>query len=214
MEAQSVKLYIDYKSPYAYLAKDLAYELARDTGLRIDWLPYTLDIPAYLGSAEVDNAGRVLTENRNSHQWRRVKYSYMDVRREANRRGLTILGPKKIFDSRLAHIGMLYACQQGVFQAYNDQVFETFFRRELDLEDREALARVLRDCGANTEGFSAFIDGEGRQALGVIQREAEANGVFGVPSFLFPDGDLYWGREYLPRIREKVDLEASARLGK
>jgi hypothetical protein len=26
--------------------------------------------------------------------------------------------------------------------------------------------------------------------------------VFGVPSFLFPDGELYWGREHLPRIRE------------
>jgi hypothetical protein len=23
-----------------------------------------------------------------------------------------------------------------------------------------------------------------------------------VPSFLFDDGDLYWGREHLPRIRE------------
>ena len=25
-----------------------------------------------------------------------------------------------------------------------------------------------------------------------------------VPSFLFPDGDLYWGREHLPRIREML----------
>ena len=29
-------------------------------------------------------------------------------------------------------------------------------------------------------------------------------GVFGVPSFVLPDGDLYWGREHLPRIREVV----------
>jgi hypothetical protein len=26
--------------------------------------------------------------------------------------------------------------------------------------------------------------------------------VFGVPSFLLDGGDLYWGREHLPRIRE------------
>jgi hypothetical protein len=26
--------------------------------------------------------------------------------------------------------------------------------------------------------------------------------VFGVPSYLLDDGDLYWGREHLPRIRE------------
>ena len=32
--------------------------------------------------------------------------------------------------------------------------------------------------------------------------------MFGVPSFLLEDGDLYWGREHLPRIRE---LLAAAR---
>src|SRR5262245_60176790 len=109
MAARSLKLYIDYKSPYAYLAKDSAYALERDTGVAIDWLPYTLDIPAYLGSAKVDAQGNVLEQSRNAHQWRRVKYSYMDVRREGNRLGLTIRGTQKIFDSSLAHIGMLFA---------------------------------------------------------------------------------------------------------
>ena len=113
MAQRTIKLYSDYKSPYAYLAKDLAYELERDTGVRVDWLPYTLDIPAYLGSAKVDAHGNVLEENRNAHQWRRVKYSYMDCRREANRRGLTIRGPRKIFDSSLANIGLLYAKRQA-----------------------------------------------------------------------------------------------------
>ena len=46
MRPSTLALYIDYKSPYAYLAKDLAYDLARDTGVAIDWLPYTLDVPA------------------------------------------------------------------------------------------------------------------------------------------------------------------------
>src|SRR5262249_26879148 len=62
MATKTLKLYIDYKSPYAYLAKDPAYDLARDTGVVIDWLPYTLDIPAYLGSARVDAEGRILEQ--------------------------------------------------------------------------------------------------------------------------------------------------------
>jgi len=37
-----------------------------------------------------------------------------------------------------------------------------------------------------------------------VQIEAEEAGVFGVMSFLLPDGDLYWGREHLPRIRELI----------
>ena len=70
-------VYIDYKSPYAYLAKDLVYELERNFPVRIDWLPYRLDIPSFLGSAKLDDNGRVIEEQRNAHQWRRVRYSYM-----------------------------------------------------------------------------------------------------------------------------------------
>jgi 2-hydroxychromene-2-carboxylate isomerase len=202
MAQRTIKLYSDYKSPYAYLAKDLAYELERETGVQLDWLPYTLDIPSYLGSATVDAQGRVCEESRNAHQWRRVKYSYMDCRREANRLGLTIRGPKKIFDSSLANIGLLYAKQRGAFRDYHDRVFDRFWRRELDIESPAALAAVLTQCGADVADFPAFLEGDGARCLQDIQREAEAAGVFGVPSFLLDDGDLYWGREHLPRIRE------------
>ena len=93
---QIVTVYTDYKSPYAYLAKDLAYELEQDHAVRLDWRPYILDIPSFLGSARVDAAGAVLEQDRNAHQWRRVRYSYMDCRRQARKRGLTIRGPQKI----------------------------------------------------------------------------------------------------------------------
>jgi len=202
MAQRAIKLYSDYKSPYAYLAKNLAYDLERETGVQIDWLPYTLDIPSYLGSAKLDAQGKVSEESRNAHQWRRVKYSYMECRREANRQGLVIRGPQKIFDSSPAHIGMLYAKRQNVFRGYHDRIFERFWKRELDIESPAALAAVLAECGADTGGFPIFLEGEGRRQLQQIQREAEAACVFGVPSFLLEGGDLYWGREHLPRIRE------------
>jgi 2-hydroxychromene-2-carboxylate isomerase len=202
MQERTLTLYIDYKSPYAYLAKDPAYRLARETGVEIDWLPYILDIPAYLGSAKVDAEGRVLEQNRNAHQWRWVRYSYMDVRREANRVGLTIRGTQKIWNSTLAGIGLLYAKRQDALRGYNDEVFERFWKRDLDIESPTALADVLSRAGADAAGFAAFADGEGRRELEAVQDAAEAKGVFGVPSFLLPDGELYWGREHLPRLRE------------
>jgi 2-hydroxychromene-2-carboxylate isomerase len=204
MTARTIRVYSDYKSPYAYLAKDPAYDLERETGVTLEWLPYTLDIPAYLGRATVDAGGRVVEESRNAHQWRRVKYSYMDCRREANRRGLTIRGPRKIFDSTLANMGLLYAKRHGVFRAYHDRVFERFWKRELDIENPGALAAVLAECGADTKAFVGFLGGDGRRELEQIQREAETEGVFGVPSYLLADGELYWGREHLPHIRELV----------
>ena len=205
MSKPTIQVYSDYKSPYAFLVKDLVYKLERDTGATFDWLPYTLDIPSYLGDAKVDENSNVIEESRNAHQWRRVKYSYMDCRREANRQGLTIRGPKKIFDSSLANIGLLFAKRHGVFRAYHDHVFEFFWKRELDIEDVQTMSELLSTCGAPGMDFAAFAGGPGRDELLKVQHDAEERGVFGVPSFLFEDGDLYWGREHLPRVRERIE---------
>ena len=40
MTMRALKVYSDYKSPYAYLAKDLAYALELQTGAQLDWFPY------------------------------------------------------------------------------------------------------------------------------------------------------------------------------
>ena len=71
MNDKQIDVYIDYKSPYAYLAIEPTWELERDYRVHINWLPYTLDIPDYLGSARVDEQGRVIEADRTPHQWRR-----------------------------------------------------------------------------------------------------------------------------------------------
>jgi 2-hydroxychromene-2-carboxylate isomerase len=210
-QPRTVTTYIDYKSPYAYLAKDLVYELEREFPVRVDWLPYVLDIPSFLGSARVDDSGRVIEEASNAHQWRRVRYSYMDCRRQARKRGLVIRGPQKIWDSTLAACGMLYAKRRGdaVLRRYHDITFERFWRRELDIERPDVIGAVLAEAGADTAGFSAYSVGEGREELDRICRAAEAIGVFGVPSFVI-DGELFWGREHLPDLRKMLATAPSA----
>jgi 2-hydroxychromene-2-carboxylate isomerase len=200
----TILVYSDYKSPYAFLAKDLIYELEDQFDVHLDWLPYTLDIPSFLGSARLDERAEVIESNRNAHQWWRVRYSYMDCRRQARKRGLVILGTRKIWDSSIAAIGMLWAKRQGKrqFRAYHDRVFERFWRRELDIEDPEVIAAVLSEVTDRT-GFRGFLAGAGRIELDKIRESAEAAGVFGVPSFIVED-ELFWGREHLADIREKI----------
>jgi 2-hydroxychromene-2-carboxylate isomerase len=204
-KAKTILVYSDYKSPYAFLAKDLIYELEDQFDVHLEWLPYTLDIPSYLGSARLDERGEVVESNRNAHQWRRVRYSYMDCRREARKRGLVILGPRKIWDSSIAAIGMLWAKRQGKgpLRAYHDRVFERFWRRELDIEHAEAIASVLSEVGADSSGFRNYLAGAGRIEHDAIRQSAEAAGVFGVPSFIV-EGELFWGREHLADIKEKL----------
>lgn len=193
--------YFDYKSPYAYLAQADTFRLCDEEGVEVDWLPYTLDIPSYLGSAEIDDHGQVVSESRNAHQWRRVRYSYRDCRREAGRRGLTLRGPRKIFDSSTAHVAFLYAKARGDFRSFHETVYERFWRRDLDLEDVSAIERALGETAIDPSAFRAYLQGEGRRDHDRIRAEAEDRGVFGVPSYIV-GGELYWGAERLPRVLE------------
>jgi len=207
MARTKVTHYFDYKSPYAYLAQEETFRLQDEFDVEVEWLPYTLDVPSYLGAAEVDETGRVLHEARTAHQWRRVRYAYLDCRREATRRGLIIKGPRKIFDSSIAHIGMLYAKRQGDFRPYHRVVYERFWKRELDIENPLVVQQVLAEMGVDASGFLAYLPSEGRREHDRIRAEAEAQGVFGVPSYLV-NGDLFWGNERIERVRERLATRA------
>lgn len=201
-----VVCYIDFKSPYAYLALDELYRLEDRSGIAFRWLPYTLDIPDYLGSAALDADGKVVEQDRTPHQWRRVRYAYMDVRRYANRKGLTIRGTTKIWDSSIANIALLWAQKdagRGAVRRFSERVFERFWRRDLDIEAPDVVAGVLEDAQISADGFAAFLAGPGRQEHDAVRAEAEARGVFGVPSLLVGD-ELFWGREHLPLIAERL----------
>ena len=128
----------------------------------------------------------------------------MDCRREAQKRGLTIRGPRKIWDSTLSAAGMLFAQRVGdaVFRRYHDTVFERFWRRALDIENVDFVAAVFAECGAEASKSSAASEAL-RAEVFAISRAAEDEGVFGVPTFILA-GDLYWGREHLPDIRDRL----------
>lgn len=192
-------VYIDLKSPYAYLAIDPTRAMARSVGVRIDWRPFTLDIPSYLGSAKLDDKGKVETSQRSDQQWSGVRYAYMDARRYANLTGKIIRGTVKIWDSSLAGISMLWAKRSGRLEDYLDEVYPRFWRRELDIEDVGVIEGVLADAGVRTDGFRAYAVGPGRAEHDELNEAAFAAGVFGVPTYLV-GGEMWFGREHLPRV--------------
>jgi 2-hydroxychromene-2-carboxylate isomerase len=134
-----------------------------------------------------------------------VRYAYRDARRYAALQGRTLRGTVKIWDTSLAHIGMMWAKRQGraVLRAYTHGVYLPFWRRELDLEDLSVVTAVLRQAGAETAGFATFVAGEGRAEHDAMQPAIFDAGIFGVPTYVI-EGEVFFGREHLPRVRWMV----------
>ncbi|HJU28642.1 MAG TPA: DsbA family protein [Candidatus Binataceae bacterium] len=198
-----IKFYYDYKSPFSYLAFDPALELERSHRVSVRFVPFRVD----LGASKGGNPAQ-----RDDHDWRKVRYLYMDARRFAADRGIVIRDPQKLFDSSLALIGGIFAERHGCFREYSRQVFERFFRRELDLEDIAALGALFAELGLDAAGFRSFADTEGSGVLELAEAEADRDRVFGAPTLIVAS-EIFWGNDRMQWAIRKLDAMGLRRAG-
>jgi 2-hydroxychromene-2-carboxylate isomerase len=189
MPAMEVKMYSDYKSPFAYLAFDPAFALEGRFRIRLRWIPFQLRIK---GKGE-----------RSQYSEYKARYSYLDARRWAKPRGLVIRGPLKVYDTTPALIGGLFAEQQGRLLDYSRRVYELFFKRELEADEPDAVASVIADLGMSADDYRKFLSGEGAVAYQRAQDEAAADRVFGVPIFIF-QGEPFWGHDRIALLEQHL----------
>src|SRR5215469_13258142 len=190
-EKAEVKMYSDFKSPYAYLAFDPGMALGERFHVRVRWIPFQLRLK---GKGE-----------RSVYSEYKVKYSYMDARRWAKPRGLWIRGPLKIYDTTPAAIGGLFAETHGRLLEFGRMAFKKFFLRELEADQPEAVARLIADLGLSDQHYFAE---KGREAYERCQQEAAADHVFGVPFFLFA-GEPFWGYDRLVLLERRLTESGS-----
>ena len=193
-----IKMYSDYKSPYAYLAFEPAFALADRYRIRLRWIPFQLRLK---GKGE-----------RSVYSEYKVKYSYLDARRWANKRGGIVLkGPRKIYDSTPALIGGLFAEGQGRLLDYSRRVYAAFFRRELEIDQVDAIAGVIAGLGLFADDYRSYVADEGARRYEEAQAEAASDHIFGVPLFIF-EGEPFWGYDRLTLLEERL-TEAGLRRG-
>jgi 2-hydroxychromene-2-carboxylate isomerase len=193
MARPRVRVYTDYKSPFAYIANKRLFEIEDSMGIELEWQPYTLRIPEFMGAVE----------ERTPHFWRKVRYSYMDARRLANAQGLTIKGPRRIYNGFYASAGMLFAQRQGIFRPYHDTVFKKFWTHELDVDELAEISAIITSLGGSAVDFGAYVNGPARAEHDRIIDDAETLGVFGVPTMVF-NGELFWGTDRIDMLVERI----------
>lgn len=198
-------VYVDIKSPYAFVAIRPTLALEAELGMQFDWRPLTLNIPSYLGSARKKDGKVVQSSGRSPKTWNAIKYGYRDARRYAERQGLMLKGTEKIWESHLAGIAILWVMQtdREKLGRYFEAVYPPFWRRELDIEDAKVVEACLAEAGVGTDGFAEFLTGAGRAQHDALQPLFHPNGIYGVPTYVIGD-EVFFGREHLPYIRWRL----------
>jgi 2-hydroxychromene-2-carboxylate isomerase len=188
-EVKEIKMYSDYKSPFAYLAFDPAFALQERYRVRVRWIPFQLRIK---GKGE-----------RSVYSEYKARYSYLDARRWAKPRGILIRGPLKVYDTTPALIGGLFADKHGRLLDYSRKAYELFFRREFEADQPDAVATLISNLGLSAEEYREYLKGEGALAYRRAQEEAEADNVFGVPLFIF-EHEPFWGHDRISVLEQRL----------
>jgi 2-hydroxychromene-2-carboxylate isomerase len=188
-----IKFYFAYTSPYTYLAMKPAYALEQSHRVHVRFIPYGVNIRKVYGPLDRADADR-----------RKVRYLYIDARRIAKERGLIIYPPKKLFSARLAFYGGLFAEKHAAFRPYSDRVFERFWKQELDVENRDAIANIIAEIGLDSTEFLRYADFGARSDLDACFAEADRDKVFGLPTFIV-DGEPFWGEDRVDWVVRKLD---------
>ena len=216
---KQLDVYLDIKSPHAYLAVRPSLEVARDYRVRVNFRPYTLAY-ATLGvtsSVESDMKRRPPTPAAD----RKARMYYTAARQYANLQGLPFKSPYRLLDSTSANKAFLFAKQQKLEVPFLMRIYMQGWGsgwRDYELESLDQLCSTLTAIGACTDNFETFMtkNGAGDTELESCIETAEATGLTGVPHYVFDDDDTgrvlgLFGREHLTLIREKFSAEGLAR---
>src|SRR5580692_11950483 len=142
MATREVKMYSDYKSPFAYLAFEPGLELEKRYNVVVRWIPFQLRVK--------DKGERSL------YSEYKTRYSYLDARRSAKPRGLVIRSQLKVYDTRIALIGGLFAQKHNQLQAFNLRAYELFWKRELLPDDADQVAAVVASVGLSAAQYHSY----------------------------------------------------------
>jgi len=214
----TVTVYLDMKSPHAYIAVRPTLELARDYRVELDFRPYTLSYTGMGISASVENNER---RPPSPEADRRARMFYAASRQYAALQRLPFRSPYRLLDAELAHRAFLFAKRQGLEIPFMMSVCLRGWGsgwRDIEIESPDLMRGTLAELGADLDGFETFVEpgGPGQRELSRCVEDAHASGFVGVPHYVFQDVETgrqlgLFGREHLALIRSKLAARGLAR---
>ena len=193
-----LQFWYEFASTYSYLSVMRVEELAAKRDVSVAWKPFLLG-PIFLAQGWGDTPFRLYP--------RKGLYMVRDMERLCAARGLPFklshrFPQNGLNAARVAYLGV----NEGWAPAFTREVFLRQFRDEADISDKAVLAEALQTIGQDPVELLARIqDPAVKQAVKSQTDMAAALGIFGAPTFLTEDNEMFWGDD---RLDQAVDWAA------
>ena len=191
MARPSLEFWFEFASTYSYPAAMRIEEAARKADIDVVWRPFLLG-PLLKSQQGLADSPFNLVPAKGAYMWR-------DVARICAGYGFDFKRPS-VFPRnglRAARVVHAAAGQEWTVE-FVRAVYRANFARDLDIADPGMLAACVIEAGGDpVAALAAAETRQTKQALRDATVEAARKGIFGAPSFISEDGELFWGNDRL-----------------
>jgi len=190
MPKPTLDFWFEFASTYSYPAAMRISPLAEAAGVAVRWRPFMLG-PIFKGQGWATSPFNLFPA-KGRNMWR-------DLERTCGTIGLPFVRPttfpqNTLLAARVALVGLAEPWGEDYCRA----IYRAEFAEGRTVEDTETIAGVLARLGLDA---GAVLDraqsNENRSQLRAHTEEAQRLGIFGSPSFVTADGELFWGHDRL-----------------
>jgi 2-hydroxychromene-2-carboxylate isomerase len=190
MPAPSLDLWFDFASTYTYPAAVRILPIAERAGVAVRFRPFMLG--AIFRAQGWDTSPFNLYPAKGRYMWR-------DVARITAELGLPLIRPEPFPQNGLLAARVAVAAANEPWQpAFSVEVLKAEFGRGAPIASPDVIAAALAGVGADAAFWLERAgSAEVKERLKSETAAAGALGIFGAPSFVAPDGELFWGNDRL-----------------
>lgn len=185
-----IEFWYEFASTYSYLAAMRIEAEAERAGVDVRWRPFLLG-PIFAAQGWTTSPFNLFPA--------KGRYMWRDMERQAARLGLSFVKPNPFPQNGLmaARIAVLGA-ERGWTPAFTKAVFTAEFGQGRAIADPAILSATLTGLGLDAGAVMKEAQGEpNKTRLKALSEEARSRGLFGAPTFLAEDGEIFWGNDRL-----------------
>lgn len=199
-----IECFFDCSSPWTWLAFRNLRKLSAELEVPVDWKPVLVG-----GIFNAVNPS--VYESREKGVPAKQAYLKKDLQDWARHEGVNILFPPSIFP--VNSVKAMRACcwlkAQGpvatLMEPFAEAVFQAYWSDDQDIAQDSVLAAIATAQGMDAAGLlAALATPESKAQLKANTDEVIARGGFGSPTLFVGGGDMYFGNDRLPLVREAV----------